>query len=180
MDIPFIIAQAIGPVTTVLSIWSAQLKNLKLILLFELTINAMVAASYILLGAFSGAYICIAAVLQTTVSFFFASKKKEVPHAVTGVFLLIYVILSAITYKVPMDILPGVCSLAFALAVAQKKPTGYRIYIGINSALWVIYDIAVAAYTMILTHGLLLRSILIALIRYAILKKEEKNADPAP
>ncbi len=168
----FLIAQAIGPVTTVMSIVSAQFKKLTPILLSELMMNALVALSYILLGGLSGSYICIAASVQTLVCYFFARREVKVPRALTAAFVAMYIVITIITWQGPLDILPGVCAVMFALSVVQDNPAGYRIYMGVNSLLWIIYDIVILAYSMVITHGLLLISIIIAILRHDIQKKK--------
>ncbi len=161
----FVIAQAIGPVTTVLSVLSAQMKNITAILMTELLANLLIALSYILLGGLSGSYICLIACVQALVSFIYAKKKTEVPKIVTGVFILCFLASSVISYKTPMDILPAICAVAFALSLSQSSAKGYRIFMTINTVLWIIYDISISAWGMIITHGLLLVSLIIAMIR---------------
>ncbi len=168
----FLIAQAIGPVTTVMAVVSAQMKKLVPILIFEILANGLCALSYILLGGISGSYICLIAIAQSIISILYAHNNKKVPNWITGIFIMVYVAVSAYTYATPMDILPGICAVTFALAIAQSKPSGYRLCMAINTALWIVYDLLVGAYTMIITHGLLLGSLIIAMVRYAKKPKE--------
>ncbi len=178
MGLAYWIAQAIGPVTTVLSIVSAQFKKLKAILISEFVANTLVALSYILQGAFSGSYTCLVASAQTAISYIYACKKIEVPKWLTLVFIPIYIVFTVFSYKSLIDILPGICAVFFALAVVQKKAAGYRIYMGSASLLWFVYDIIIGAYGMMLTHGLLLISVAIAMVRHDIKKApEEKNEE---
>ncbi len=173
MGAAYVIAQAIGPVTTVLSIISAQMKHITAILITELVINLLVALSYILLGGFSGSYICLMACVQVIVSFVYAKKKKEVPKLLTGIFMLCYILISVFTYQSPMDILPGVCALGFALSVAQSKPAGYRFFMTLSTLLWVVYDIWVGAWGMLITHGFLLISLAIAIVKQDLRKQNQ-------
>ncbi len=171
----FLIAQALGPVTTVISIVSSQMKSLKAILLLELAANLLVALTYLLVGGDSGAYICLVACIQTTISFLYTRKGRQCPTALTVVFLCIYIGITIVTYQSPTDILPGLCSVTFALSVVQKNAARYRVYMAINSLLWVVYDLIVGAYSTILTHGLLLISLILAMIRLDRKKAEDKD-----
>ena len=53
----FYIAQGISIVTALVAILSMQLKNMKSILIFQITANLLAASTYFLLDIFSGAYI---------------------------------------------------------------------------------------------------------------------------
>ncbi len=174
ITVPFIISQIIGLITTVTAVVSVQFKSMKLILIFELLSNLLVASTYILLGGISGSYICLVASVQTVVSYIYAKKKKEVPGFITAIFICAYIAITVFTFKTPIDILPGICAVTFALAVVQTKSSGYRVFMATNSFLWIVYDLVVKAYTMIITHGLLLGSIIIAMARYDI-KKQNGN-----
>lgn len=173
----FWVAQAIGPVTTLMSILSAQMKNLKVILIYELLINLLVALSYILLGGISGSYICIIASVQTAVSYVYARKNREVPHMLTALFVIVYSGISVYSYQSPLDILPGVSAVAFALAIVQNSSAGYRLFMGINSFLWIVYDMMIGAYTMLITHSLLLVSVIIAIVRYDVKGRKQARGE---
>lgn len=173
LTLPQILTQLVGFGPAVASLIASQCKKLTTILPWNALSNLLLAVTYTLAGGFSGAGICYTAVIQTMISYFYARKKKEVPLWQTFVFLAIYLLIAVFTYKGPSDIIPAVASITYALAVVQSKPLGYRIFLSVNSALWVIYDIVVMAYTMVLTHGLLLVSLLIAIVRYDIKKRPE-------
>lgn len=171
----FIAAQAVGLLTAVAAAAGAQCKKMTSVLILNLISNSLVALSYILLGGISGSYVCIAASVQTVISYLYTRKNEDVPKIITGVFICIYIALSVYTYKTPIDVIPAICAVMYALSVVQSKSSGYRVFMGINSVLWVIYDIVIGAFTMIITHGLLLTSIIIAMIRYDIKKNTESQ-----
>ena len=56
------------------------------------------------------------------------------------------------------------------LSIAQKKPSGYRIFMLLNGIIWMVYDVSVSAYTMILSHVVTTLSALIGIIRLDIKK----------
>ena len=58
-----------------------------------------------------------------------------------------------------------------ALALSQEKPSVYRIFMLANGLIWVVYDVSVGAYTMIISHAVTAASALIGIIRLDI-KKE--------
>lgn len=96
----------------------------------------------------------------------------------TAIFIVAYIVASLAVYRRSADILSGIAAVTFALAVAQSKAVDYRVLMSINSLLWIIYDLVIGAFTMIITHGLLLGSLIIAMIRYhagAVLRKAFQN-----
>ena len=62
-------------------------------------------------------------------------------------------------------VVAGVCAVLFVLAIVQSESGKLRIIMMVNALLWIIYDYKTKAYTNILTHGLELLSILIAMVR---------------
>ncbi len=180
MGLPFIISQAIGPVTTVLSLISTQMKNITAILLSQLVINLLVALSYILAGGISGSYICLVACVQTAVCYLYTRREKPVPKACTAAFILCYIAVSVYTYAGPADILPCICAIAFALSVSEKNAAGYRVFITVNTSLWIVYDILIGAWGMLLMHGILLFSLAVAILRQDRRPKPAQDTDTPP
>ena len=165
----FIIAQWLGIITTVVALLSVQFKRMELILIGQIVSNVLVALSYWLLGGLSGAWICILAAVQTLIIFFLdrsnlknKNRKKEM---LLVLFVMAYVIGTMIVYVDWRDIVAGVCAVLFVLAIVQSESGKLRIIMMVNALLWIIYDYKTKAYTNILTHGLELLSILIAMVR---------------
>ena len=73
----FYIAQGISIVTALVAILSMQLKNMKSILVFQITANLLAASTYFLLGGFSGAGISLIAIIQLIVMFFYNKKNTK-------------------------------------------------------------------------------------------------------
>ncbi len=169
-----ILAQMLGFGPAIASLIASQCKKLTTILPWNATSNLLLAMTYWFAGGSSGAWICYAAVVQTIIAYCYARKEKEVPRWQTFAFLALYIVIAALTYTRKVDLIPAVASLTYALAVVQTKPFGCRIFHSVNSALWIVYDIVVGAYTMVLTHGVILISLLIAIVRYDIIKQPEK------
>ena len=169
MNTNFYIAQALGLLTTVLAIFSVQLKNVRLILLSQIALNLLVSANFALLGGLSGAWICILAAVQTTITYFIDKYCTKNPERIRNIMLPFftagYIIGTIIVYKDWNDIISCVCAILYVLAILQTNSAKYRKFIILNALLWIIYDFTTMAYTSILTHGLEAISILIAMIR---------------
>lgn len=161
----FLIAQVIGIVATLIEIAIMQFKNMKYVLIGQCISNLLVVIQYALLGGMSGAAVCIIATFQTLILYAYRKKEKDFPIIFTGVFLIAYLLSSIIVFKSFIDIIACIAAILFGISVIQTQSSKYRIIILINSILWIVYDINTAAYTMIITHGIAVVSVIIGMIR---------------
>ena len=172
-QIAFWIAQSISIVTTVIAILCVQLKNMNWILVCQITANFLAGTTYLFLDGKSGLGISIIAVLQTIVMFLY-SKKNKTPHwLVTVAFCVSYFGYSLIVYQNIFDLLPAAAAVFFALSVAQKKPSNYRIFAAINPLFWIAYDIPTQAYVYILMHSGIFISAIVGIVRLDIIGKRK-------
>lgn len=167
-----IISQTCGLIVSAAAITSMQLKNIKLILLCLIICNGVGAASYILLGGLSGCGIYLVALVQTIVCFFFRLKDKKVHVWVVIFFLALYILCLAMAYKSPIDIISALAAVTCALSLIQEKPSRYRILMLMNGILWMIYDVNVSAYTMIISHIATTVSAGVGIIRLDLIKRK--------
>lgn len=175
----FIIAQWLGIITTIVALLSVQFKSVESILIGQIVSNVLVALSYWLLGGMSGAWICILAAVQTVIIYFLdkldIKNKNRKKRVLLLLFVMGYVVGTMAVYKDWRDVVSGVCAILFVLAIIQTESAKLRIIMMLNAMLWVIYDYKTEAYTNILTHGLELLSILIAMIRLDRGEQRKKN-----
>lgn len=167
----YIISQILGAFVFLLVFLSMQTRNITRVMLCQIGCNLLGTVSYILLGGFSGCGIYLVATLQSVVFFFIRKKGKQEPRWSYIIVFAAYIICSVISFKGPLDIVPAIAALLCALGILQKKATNYRIVMMLNGIVWIIYDIAVGAYTMLASHIVTVASALIGIIRFDILKK---------
>lgn len=170
----FLFSQVCGLIVSVAIVASMQFKDIRYALTCQLICNSVGALSYILVGGLSGCGIYIVALSQTIVYFIFRLKNKKAPTALAAVFLVLYVLCSMSTYKSPIDLLSAAAAICCALALAQEKASRYRSITLINGLIWVIYDLNVGAYTMILAHLATATSAAVGILRLDL--KKNKNA----
>ncbi len=172
----YIAGQIVGVFVTIAAILSLQFKEMKSILAMQVLANFLLMLNYYLLDAFSGAAIAIIATVQTVIMFIIRllenKMSKKLNLILTVVVTLIFVgifALSAInTYKAPVDILSALASLAFCICIVQKNAFVCRIFVILNSVLWIGYDIGTLAWTTIITRAFSLFSSIIGMIRHDI------------
>lgn len=171
----FIIGQSISILALVISVAIVQFKDVKYILIGEIASNLTVALSFVFLGGMSGAWNCIVAAVQSYVMYL-ANKKnmdEKKRKLVILLFALIYIVGSIMNYAGWNDCISLACAMLYVLAVMQKESKYYRGFMVLNSALWLIYDFNVMAYVNIITHGLVLISLLVAVVRLDIKRVKE-------
>ena len=165
----FMIAQAMGIFSTVAAIFCVQARSAGGVLLGQFLANAFSGLSYGLLGSLSGAWVCLLAAVHS-VLISLANKKEEQKRSrsvrvISAVFAAAYVIGSLLTYARWTDVISCVCALLFVVTVAQKDAGKMRNVMLVSMSLWLIFDIAVGAYTNIITHGSTIVSLVTAKIR---------------
>ena len=163
----FIIGQVISFFALIIAIVIAQFKDVKYILIGEIVSNLSIALSFVFLGGISGAWICIVAAVQTIIIYY--SNKYDLEQKkrtyLTVLFAIIYIAGSVVVYQGWADVVSCACAILYIFAIVQTETKKYRWFMAINSLLWVIYDMSTAAYVNIITHGMLLVSLAIAMIR---------------
>ena len=165
----FMIAQAMGIFSTIAAICCVQARTAGLILLGQFLANAFSGISYGLLGSLAGAWVCILAavhsMLISVVNKRPAEQRKKLVRLISVVFSVAYVAGSVMTYAQWPDVISCICALLFVVTIAQQNAGKMRNVMLVSMSLWVIFDIAMGAYTNIITHGSTIVSILTAKIR---------------
>lgn len=168
----FIIGQIISTIGLIISVVIAQFKEVKHILLGDIIANLIVALSYVFLGGMSGAWICIVAAVQVFI--IYQANKKDISQTrrnqLTLLFAIAYVIGTIVVYKGWADVVSCACAMLYVLAIIQTKSSKYRVFMVLNSLLWMIYDITTLAYVNMITHGMMLVSLGIAIVRLDLKK----------
>ena len=131
----------------------------------QLTANLLTAISYILLGGLSGGGISIIAIIQSAVMFLYSKQNKK-PHLfVLGIFILSYIVCSALYYKSFIDIFPAISAICFAISIAMPTPFLSRVWYAFSPVSWVVYDISTMAYGNLVIHVIVFISTVVALVR---------------
>ena len=164
----FWLAQSISVIAGVLAVVMMQLKNMKLILLFQVLINLIASTNYLLMDGGSGMLLSLVAIIHAVVMFFYNTKEIK-PHVPVSVgFILVYfacAIYNIVLTHDPMEILPAFAAFCFSMSLIQKKPSVFRIWCAFNPVFWVPYDLYTESYVMFLVHSGILISSIVGMIR---------------
>jgi len=171
----FYLIQGISILTTIAAIWSMQFKSMKGILLSKMVVNLLCASSYFFLDGFSGAGICLVAIVQSIVLYFYNVKNKETPLWVIIAFILAYIACSVVYYTAPVDLISSIAAVCFAISLVQKSPTASRLWYSLNPFLWIFYDIPTRAYGNLVMHVIIFVVAVVTIIRLDVRRKPKKD-----
>jgi len=139
-------------------------KNMTLILLLVFLSNALVAASYFLTGATSGAAICCVGALQSIINFIFERKNKALPVWLIVVYGAMFVVIDLLVYTQIFDIITLVAALMFVMGISAKSGKRFRMWTLLNVLLWITYDLFTRSYGPLMTHGIQLATVLFGIL----------------
>ena len=167
METVDIIAQVISLFTTLAAVLAVQLKDMRYILVCQILSNVLLCVQYALQGSASSYGVVIIAIVQAVLSYALSARGVRFPVWLTGLFIVGYTAVTALTFSSVFDILPCLAVWLFAIAVVQSRSYIYRILLVGNSLLWLAFDIA-AAPSGIIPHVVILGFSIVGIIRLDI------------
>lgn len=168
-----IIANIILGIGLIINAIAMQQRKKKQILIGLIVANLICAVSYIILNSYSAVITCFISIMQTCVKYTFDKKEKKVPLILQVIFILTSIVGGILTSKNILDIIPTICLVLYTTSILQSKEKNIRLFTSANILCWVIYDVYIRAYIGILLNSFSLISVIVAIIRYDILKKNK-------
>lgn len=162
------VAYFFGFLVIISNVIAMQMKNKKQIIFCYILANLFSSVNFYLLKSYSGAIICLFAIVQTFINNYFEKMKKDVPKVLITLYIIISIILGAITFNKYIDIMPIVCSILYTIIILQKKETNIRKIALINIIIWVLYDILCKAYALVISDLITTVSTIIGIYRFDI------------
>lgn len=150
-----------------------QQNDRKRILICQIIGTSFFCIHYCMLGTYTGAALNAIAAVRAVIYYnrdkkFFGSK----------IWLWLFIVISAVagvlTWEGIISILPTIAMIIGSISVWVKKPRNIRILSFIPSPMWMVYNIINNSIPGIITETFVMTSIAISIVRYDILKKEEK------
>lgn len=168
----YITAQIVGIIALICAVISFQQRTHKRILAFQLAANTVFCIHFIMLGAYTGALLNAVAALRSLV---FVNKGK--PFADNVVWLYVFCIVSVVagvfTWNGFASILPIAGMVCTTVAFWIKKPSLVRLTAFPSSPMWLAYNLITGSYAGVITEIVNMCSIITAIIRIDIKKKNE-------
>ena len=170
MDFIFILAQILAFVACGFNVISMQCKKRKQILHFLILGNVVGAIGLLLLKAYAGALIQFVFGLQALINYILEIKNKKNTSLLVSFYIILSIIVSAITFKSWIDIVPLVSAVLHTITIIQEKEKRIRIINLSSLVLWIPYYIAFSAWANLITCLCIVVSNVVSIIRYDIKK----------
>ena len=162
-----LIAQLIGFISTALFLLSFQFKKNKTLFALQLGSFAVYIVHYFLLGAITGCFTMAINTARCVVMFFFNDKKWAAWKGWLGVFLVLYMVNTILTWEGLISLLPFAGSVAVMFAYWSRNLRKIRVVnFVLGSPTWLIYDVFTHSIAGIVSESLCMLSILISVIRF--------------
>ena len=164
------IGQTVGIVAMIVAFLSYQAKTTKGIAAVQSISGSLFAVHFFMLGAYSGFAMNIFGIVRNL--FYVYGKKKWSSHIAAPItFCAIFAVAGVLSWVDTFSILPtvGMAVSSFTYWMDNAK-IGRRLCL-ITSACWLAYNIHCGAIGAILVETFSIPSILIAIVRYDLLKK---------
>lgn len=152
-------------------------KNMKLILLLACITNVLTVASYALTGAYNGALTCCIGVGKLITNYCYERKNKQPPRWTVVAFLGASVVVSLLVFSSFIDIVPILSAFVYTVGISGKNGRHYRIWMLVNTGLWVVYDLVTLSFGPLCSHLIQIGTILFGMFMYDRKKEVQLKAE---
>jgi hypothetical protein len=144
-------------------------------IIFNGLMNLFAMIQFILLSAFSGAFIKLSNVLRNIVLYILNKKGKATPIWLAILFVCMAITGGLLGWKNWFSILPIIGVSAFTMALCQKNMTIIRGTNLFTLSCWLVYNLVTGAYGGAIGISAELCSGIVAVVRLDILKRFAKG-----
>lgn len=163
----------LGACAMVFAITSYQLKNRLAILLNQLISHIFWTAYFIFNGAFIGAVLNLISLLRCIVFSYKDKYKWAKSYFWLAFFIVICVAISILSWAQWYDFLPILGTIGYTFSFYMTSEKRIRYICLISLPMWLLYGIFSASYMAVINDSISLVSIVVAIIRYHLPKKEK-------
>lgn len=169
-----VVAQLIGFVALVFAMISYQMKTQKGIVLIQIVSCTFFALHFLMLEAYTGALLNLIAAVRSVV---FANKDKKWGKSNWWIvlFSIISIVAVAFSWEGYMSIMPMAGMVLTSIAWGIEKASLVRLISFPSSPLWIIYNLKSRSTAGVLTEVFVMISIITAMIRLDIPKKNRNK-----
>lgn len=168
-----LLAQIIGFIGTIIIVFGMQQKKYGHIVFCKIFNEFIAAIHYFLLGGYTGMLINFASCFTNGV-YWYRNKNGKSTLIFQIIFGIMFVILGALSWHGPISIFVVLAKLISSVALGIKNPRTIRILNLISNPCWLIYNIYMCSIPGIISDILVIGSVVIAVVRLDILKKQNK------
>ena len=172
------VAKIIGYVGTGVLFLSYQMPKKRQIVLLQILSISIFTVHFFLLGSYTGAVMNLIA-LTKTVLYYFENRPWFRNVLFTATYAIVITTAGIATWQGLPSLFPLLAMLlhTFAYNIKQEKP--FRLCMFPTSPLWMVYAILTGSVPALIGEILTTVSLLSAIVRYDVLKREPKRKTPA-
>ena len=170
-----LIAQIIGFMGTIAVVIGMQQKQYGRIVFCKILNELFAAIHYFLIGGYTGMVINLASCVTNGVYWRRITKGKST-LVFQILFGIMFAVLGALSWNGPISIFVVLAKLLSSISLGIKNPRTIRILNLISNPCWLTYNLYLGTPAGILTDSLVIASVIIAVIRLDILKKDKVEA----
>lgn len=156
----------------VLCVLPFQFKKHKHIVLCKMVSELMFAGQYLLLGAYTGAVVDLISGARNFIFYKCVEKNRSTIPAIVG-FSALVIALGVASWAGPLSLLPIAAKLLTTVSYGMKKERLLRLITLPSCLCWIAYNFAVGTWEAMIGDGLALASILVAMYKYDLSKKQD-------
>ena len=168
-----LLAQIIGFIGTIIIVFGMQQKKYGHIVFCKISNEFIAAIHYFLLGGYTGMLINFASCFTNGV-YWYRNKKGKSTLIFQIIFGIMFVILGALSWHGPISIFVVAAKLISSVSLGINNPRIIRILNLISNPCWLIYNIYMGSIPGIISDILVIGSVVVAVVRLDILKKQNK------
>ena len=168
-----LLAQIIGFIGTIIIVFGMQQKKYGHIVFCKISNEFIAAIHYFLLGGYTGMLINFASCFTNGV-YWYRNKKGKSTLIFQIIFGIMFVILGALSWHGIISIFVVAAKLISSVSLGINNPRIIRILNLISNPCWLIYNIYMGSIPGIIGDILVIGSVVIAVVRLDILKKQNK------
>lgn len=171
-----LIIRALGICGLATSVLSFQFKRHKRIVLCKMLSELLFSVQYFLMGAYTG---CLLDLVSGSRNFLFYKlvEKKRSTLPVIILFSLLVVVLGLASWAGPISLLPVAAKVLTTVSYGMKNERLLRFITLPSCFCWIAYNAVVGNWEAMLSDGLSLISILIAVYKFDILTVKNKHME---
>ena len=167
----FIIAQLVGLIAMTGTISAFQINNRKGMLKVLIGTAFLYSVHFFLLGAYTGTAMNAVNMFRNYVFYNKYDKKWANSNLWLVFFIVLFIFMGLLTWQGWYSSLPVIAVVSGAVAFWMKNPRYIRLLALIASPCWFVYNFIVGSYPGMAVEIFTATSIVVAIIRYDILKR---------
>ena len=170
----FYVAQLFGIIALLVLVMSFQKDKKDTLLKYQIFSSLLLALQYLFLNAISG---CLMNLMSLIRNFIYKKFNDKIPIIYLILIIICMIILSLMSYKGIISLLPTFAVILYSVALWQKNLTITRIIEIISCSLYIIYNIKVLAISGLISTFIEMFSAIIAIYKFDIKKSKQVQSN---